>query len=121
MTHLKTTLVGSVELVVDGRIFSRSLIKQAAATTSSRCHVLLDLDADGNVKVTFSQHRGEADPLREVAGDFGNLLIAELTQQKLDAQTVAARNLLFARALDGALPRDQILQDPVEDGAQHDE
>lgn len=120
MSHLKTTQDGSIELVVDKRLFSRSVVKQAAATTAHRCHVLLDLDANGDVKVTFSAHQGDVTPLREVAGDFGNLLVAELAQRKLDAQTVAARNLLMARALDGALPRDQTLNVPVDSGVTRD-
>jgi hypothetical protein len=84
------------------------MVKRAASIIVERCHVRLDLDETGAVVATFNRPPGvSADGLRDAAGHFGNLLIAELVRSKLDAQAVAARNLIVARALDGALPRDK--------------
>jgi hypothetical protein len=121
VSHLKTDKDGSITLVVDGRLYSRSLVKRVAATTTNRCHVVLDLDSRRNVTVRLSSAIGEETPLREIAGDFGNLLVAELAMQKLDAQTIAARNILLARALDGALPYEQRAEGLPSEGGQHEE
>ena len=115
VSHLRELTDGSVRLVVDGKLFSRSITKQAAATMVPRCHVHIDLKG-GDVVVTFSRREGEKASVRDVAGEFGNLLISELVCSKLDAQTLAARDLLMARALDGALPRDAVPQDILDGG-----
>lgn len=71
---------------------------------TARCHVVLDLNDAGDVVVTLTAGPGQDGALRDAAGHFGNLLLAELVRDRLDEQTQAARNLLVARALDGALP-----------------
>ncbi len=69
-------------------------------------HVVLDLDESGRVEVTISARPGDSEEdLRHGAGHLANLLLADLAERKLDAETLAVRNLQFARALDGALPR----------------
>ena len=92
---------------MDRHIFSRDAVKRAASALVDRCHVQLDLDGDGAVVVTLSSAEAAPpeDELRRPAGELGNLLVADLAERKLDAQSRAARNLLLARALDGALPR----------------
>ncbi len=91
------------------------MVKNAAATVIELCHVHLDLDEEGSVVATFTARsgKGKANALRTAAGHFGNLLVSELAANKLDAQARTVRNLVVARALDGALPRDGIA--PVED------
>jgi hypothetical protein len=106
MSHLGTAPDGSIRLVADRRLFARSLVRHAAATVVEQCHVHLDLDDEGAVVVTLTALVGDDDAgLRAAAGHFGNLLVAQLASSKLDAQTLTARNLIVARALDGALPR----------------
>lgn len=106
VSHLKPNKDGSIQLVVDRRLFSRSMVKRAAATVIELCHVHLDLDEQGAVIATFSAHpKGSAAKVRTAAGHFGNLLVSYLATSKLDAQARTVRNLVVARALDGALPR----------------
>lgn len=85
-------------------MYPRALVKQSAAVVTARCHVHLDLNERGDVVVTLSAAPGQGDALRDAAGHFGNVLLAELVRDSLDEQTLAARNLIVARALDGALP-----------------
>ena len=92
----------ALSATVDRRIFSRAAVKRAAASLVDRCSVVLDLDEDGAVVVTLES--GEPGELRHLMGELGNLLVADLAERKLDVQGRAARNLLLARALDGALP-----------------
>ncbi len=106
MSHLKLHKDGSIKLVVDKKIFPRALVKKAASNLIDRCHIHLDLDGQGSVVVSFREFEGEEqDSVYRTAGLFGNLLLSELINYNMDAQTQAARNLLLARALDGSLPR----------------
>lgn len=95
----------SVRLTVDKGLFPRAAVKRAASVLVDRCGVLLDLDEDGAVVATLTlpEDRGER-ALAHLAGDLGNLLVADLVERKLTPEARAARNLLAARALDGALP-----------------
>jgi hypothetical protein len=96
----------AVQMTVDRHIFSRDAVKRATVALVDRCFVELDLDDDGAVVVTLSTPEPPIDgELRHLAGELGNLLLADLAERKLDAQSRAARNLLLARALDGALPK----------------
>lgn len=104
MSHLKPETNGSIKLVADRRLFPRAIVKQAAAVVSEHCHVLLDVEEDGSTAVTLSDAEAQDEELRDAAGLLGNLLVSELARRKLDAQTEAARNILLAKALDGALP-----------------
>jgi His-Xaa-Ser system protein HxsD len=106
MSWLVRSTEDTVTLSVDRQVFSRKTVKRAAAIMADRCHVLLDLDDDGSVLASLRLIEGaHEDDLRHLAGEFGNLLVADLAERKLDAQTKAIRNLLLARALDGALPK----------------
>lgn len=105
MSHLKKNKDGSITLVADRRLYSRDMVKRAAALVVDRCHVTLDLAPQG-VEVTLSPvDDDDDDGLFHTAGHFGNLLVSELAHRRLDEQAHAARDLLVARALDGALPR----------------
>jgi His-Xaa-Ser system protein HxsD len=104
VSHLDPSEDGSIMLVADRRVYPRALVKRSAAIVTERCHVLLDLNERGDVVVRLSAALGHDDALRDAAGHFGNLLLAEVVRDGLDEQTQAARNLLVARALDGALP-----------------
>lgn len=113
VSHLRERKDGSIELVADRRLYSRAMVKRAAATVIEGCHVRLDLDERGSVVATFTRPPGVGpDALRHAAGHFGDLLVAELVRSKLDAQATAARNLVVARALDGALPDAERSHDP---------
>ena len=71
-----------------------------------RCFIVLDLDSTGAPLVTIRPFdEGDEDGTRRLVGELGNLLVADLAERKLDPQSRATRNLLVARALDGALPR----------------
>jgi len=104
VSHLTPSADGSITLVADRRVYPRALVKQTAAVMTSRCHLHLDLNDRGDVVATLTPIRGQAGDLRDAAGTFANILLAEVVRENLDAQTQAARNLLVARALDGALP-----------------
>ena len=108
MSHLTPNPDGSISLTADRRLFSRAMVKDVAALLVQHCHVLLDLNAEGDVVVTFRPVSGEttAEDLRAAAGLFGNLLVSRLASRTLDGQARAVRNLVLARALDGALPPD---------------
>lgn len=107
MSRVVASSERSISVAVDARLHPRAAVKRAAAALVDRCHVLLDLDADGRVVVTLGLPPG-ADPeeLRHLAGHLGNLLVADLVERGLDPRERGVRNLLLARALDGALPRD---------------
>jgi hypothetical protein len=96
----------SITLAVDRRIFPREMVKRAASTMTSKCRVLLDLDPDGSVLVTLGLWPdAEPDELRHLSGELGNLLVADLAGRNLDSQARAIRDLIVARALDGACTR----------------
>jgi hypothetical protein len=104
VTHLKANEDGSVSFVADHRIFPRALVKSTAAAALEFSHVLLDLDDAGDIIITVKPLDDEVSS-EVIAGQLGNVLVSELARKKMDAQALTSRDLILARALDGALPR----------------
>ena len=91
----------SVRIEVDLDVHGRDAVFGAAYVFIDRCYVWLDKTDDGNMIVQLSA-RGDDTALEDLAGEFGNELLAQSTRAAVYARSGDLIQAIVNRALVGA-------------------